>query len=170
MWTWLSLVFCRDRGSPCRNRVPSLRDRQILLFLRKFLHILIHSSGNDNPREGSVLFPGFYLHFNSTLFQMIRDSDLTNWADLLCVPRIHPTRHRHRFGVVYTLGRPPAPPPHPSSRSMDRHEAVSRRNLSREKPSCFVSWNHFEDGRFRGTAALTEAADGRVACGGQRRV
>ena len=57
-------------GTGCHLFVVEKRS----LFLVNFFHILFRCSGNDNPREGSVLFQGCHLNFNFIRFQIIRDS------------------------------------------------------------------------------------------------
>ena len=106
-----------SRRLPCRSRLPSLRGGQILFSLCQFL--LPHTSSflwKQQSARRTVIFEIFNLNSNSLLFQMIRDSDFTHWADL-CMSS-DPTYQNRIFIVSRVCSRhAPAPPPRPSSRS-----------------------------------------------------
>ena len=106
-----------------------------VVFLRAGTRVLprIDSSGNDNPREGSVISQEFILNSNSVMFQMIRDLDITYWADLR-VSSIHP------IGCAFPR-LAAAPPPNPSSGPWIVTNSVQEKNNSHET-SCFACLKH----------------------------
>ena len=85
-------------------------------------HILVHSSGNDNPRDRCVIFQGFNSEFNSILIRMMRDLDFQYWAIFLC-PRIHPigTESSSFRGNVSSRHAPAFPNPSSMSWIVTKH-------------------------------------------------
>ena len=47
-----------------------------------FFHVVVRSSGDHNPWEGSGILHGSHLNFDSKLFRRKCDHDLNHWADL----------------------------------------------------------------------------------------
>ena len=132
------LVLSRRGGTCCHLFVI---DRFSIFFVN-FFQKLFHSSGNDNPRDGSVIFQRSHSNLNSILFQMIRDSDFTYWADL-CTSS-DPTYWNRIVLVsgVCVLSTCSSTSAKSMVQIMDRHGTVSRTNLSLQT-SCFARFNHF---------------------------
>ena len=67
-----------DAGSTCHLFVT----RRFSFLCVDFFHVVVRSSGDHNPWEGSGILHGSHLNFGSKLFRRKCDHDLNHWADL----------------------------------------------------------------------------------------
>ena len=65
-------------GSTCHLFVT----RRFSFLCVDFFHVVVRSSGDHNPWEGSGILHGSHLNFDSKLFRRKCDHDLNHWADL----------------------------------------------------------------------------------------
>ena len=67
-----------DAGFPSHLFVT----RRFSFLCVDFFHVVVRSSGDHNPWEGSGILHGSHLNFDSKLFRRKCDHDLNHWADL----------------------------------------------------------------------------------------
>ena len=108
----------------------------ISIFFVTFFHILVHPSGNDSSRMGSVMCQAF--NFNSMLIRMVPDLDFQYWANFSCVLESILVGTESSFPGNVHYRHAPAPPAPSTRRHLDKTSGFASYDKS------YVLWKRFE--------------------------